>query len=108
MGQLRLRSNFGVNVTRVHRAGVELIVTPKLELQMGDRLTAVGTEAALETLSNYLGNSMKRLREPNLITLFVGIFLGVLLGSLPIAFPGMPQPVKGSVLREARLSWQSS
>ena len=94
MGQLRLRSNFGVNVTRVHRAGVELIVTPKLELQMGDRLTAVGTEAALETLSNYLGNSMKRLREPNLITLFVGIFLGVLLGSLPIAFPGMPQPVK--------------
>ena len=94
MGHLRLRSNFAVNVTRVNRAGVELMVTPKLELQMGDKLTVVGTEAALEAASNYLGNSMKRLREPNLITLFVGIFLGVLLGSLPIAFPGMPQPVK--------------
>ncbi len=94
MGQLGLRSNFGVNVTRANRAGMELMVTPKLELQMGDRLTIVGTEAALEGVANFLGNSMKRLREPNLITLFVGIFLGVILGSLPIAFPGMPQPVK--------------
>lgn len=94
LGSLRLRNNFGVNVTRVNRAGVDLIATSKLELQMGDKLTVVGTEAAIESVAHFLGNSMKRLREPNLITIFVGIFLGVLLGSIPIAFPGMPQPVK--------------
>lgn len=59
---------------------------------MGDRVTVVGSEAAINAVSKILGNSMRRLNEPNLIPIFVGIVLGVLLGSIPIAFPGIPQP----------------
>ena len=93
IGSLRLQS-YGVNVTRVNRAGVDLIPNHNLQLQMGDRLTVVGSESAINAVSKVLGNSMRRLNEPNLIPIFVGIFLGVVLGSVPIMFPGIPQPVK--------------
>ncbi|MGI6074130.1 MAG: putative transporter [Fermentimonas sp.] len=94
LGNLKLRNNFGVNVTRVNRAGVDLIADSRLHLQLGDRLTVVGSEDSIAGLEKFLGNSLKRLREPNLITIFIGIALGVLVGSIPILFPGIPQPVK--------------
>lgn len=90
IGELKLRSGYGVNMTRVNRAGVDLIPNHNLQLQMGDRVTVVGSEAAINAVSKILGNSMRRLNEPNLIPIFVGIVLGVLLGSIPIAFPGIP------------------
>lgn len=94
LGSLRLRSLFEINLTRVNRAGVDLIASPSLVLQLGDRITVVGTENAILSTEKILGNSLKRLREPNLITIFLGIALGVLLGSIPFMFPGIPQPVK--------------
>lgn len=94
IGELRLRSSYAVNVTRVNRSGVDLIPEHNLELQIGDRLTVVGSEMAIDAVAKTLGNSMRRLREPNLISIFLGIFLGVFVGSIPIAIPGMPQAVK--------------
>ena len=94
IGQLKLRSNFGVNVTRVNRAGFDLVASPNLNLQMGDRLTVVGAESAIINIEKFLGNSLKQLNEPNLIAIFIGIALGVLLGSIPLRFPGIPQPIK--------------
>jgi putative transport protein len=92
--QLRLRNQFGINITRINRSGIDLIAQPGLQLQMGDRVTVVGTAVAVKNVEHILGNKMKRLNEPNLIPIFVGIFLGVLLGSIPFTFPGIPQPVK--------------
>ena len=92
--QLSLRSNFGVNITRVNRSGVDLIADPSLPLQVGDRVTVVGDESAIKNVEQVLGNQMKRLNEPNLIPIFIGIFLGIILGSIPFTFPGIPQPVK--------------
>lgn len=94
MGELKIRSLYNVNITRINRAGVDLIATYDLRLQMGDRVTAVGRKAAVSKVADLLGNSTKRLFTPNLFPIFVGIFLGVLLGSVPIMFPGIPQPVK--------------
>lgn len=94
LGSLRLRNNFEVNVSRVNRAGVDLVAVPELELQMGDKLTVVGREASIAAVANLLGNSMRRLREPNLVAIFIGILLGVVLGSVPIALPGIPMPVR--------------
>jgi putative transport protein len=94
IGNLRLRNLFGVNITRVNRAGVDLIADTRLELQLGDRVTVVGSEEAIANVEKFLGNSMKRLREPNLISIFIGIALGVLVGSIPFMIPGIPQPVK--------------
>ena len=94
LGSLRLHSAYQLNVTRVNRAGVDLIASPNLRLQLGDRLTVVGKLQDIENLASRLGNSMKRLNEPNLITMFIGIFLGILLGSLPLQFPGMSVPMK--------------
>ena len=94
VGQLRLRNLFGVNITRVNRAGVDLVADPRLQLQLGDRVTVVGSEASIANVEKFLGNSLKRLREPNLISIFIGIALGVLVGSIPFMFPGIPQPVK--------------
>lgn len=91
---LKLRNLFGINITRVNRAGVDLIANPSLQLQLGDRVTVVGSEEAITNVERFLGNSMKRLREPNLITIFIGIALGVLVGSIPFMIPGIPQPVK--------------
>ncbi len=94
IGQLRLRNLYGINVTRVNRAGVDLVAEPRLKLQIGDRVTVVGSEASIAEVEQVLGNSLKRLREPNLISIFIGISLGVLLGSIPFTIPGIPQPVK--------------
>ena len=94
LGQLKLRKLYGINITRINRAGVDLIAKPGLTLQVGDRVNVVGTETAVSNVEKVLGNSMKRLNEPNLITIFVGIALGIVLGSIPISFPGIPQPVK--------------
>lgn len=94
LGDLQLRRVHGINITRLHRAGVDIVATGALTLQVGDRLTVVGSEPAVTKVEEVLGNSFKRLKEPNLITIFVGIALGVLLGSIPFVFPGIPQPVK--------------
>lgn len=94
LGQLKLRKLYGINITRINRAGVDLVAKPGLTLQVGDRVNVVGTETAVSNVEKVLGNSMKRLNEPNLITIFVGIALGIVLGSIPITFPGIPQPVK--------------
>ncbi|MDL2256291.1 putative transporter [Parabacteroides sp. OttesenSCG-928-G06] len=94
LGDLQLRRLHGINITRLNRAGVDLVATHRLALQMGDKLTVVGSEPAVSKVEELLGNSIKRLDHPNLITLFIGIALGVLLGSIPIHFPGIPQPVK--------------
>ena len=89
---LRLRTKYGINITRVNRAGVDLIPYQGMELQIGDRVMVVGSEKAIEQVSKVLGNSLKKLDEPNLVTIFVGIALGVLLGSIPLL--NVPQPVK--------------
>ena len=94
LGQLKLRKLYGINIMRINRAGMDLVATPGLTLQVGDRVNVVGTETAVSNVEKLLGNSMKRLNEPNLLTIFVGIALGIILGSIPIAFPGIPQPVK--------------
>ncbi len=94
LGMLNLRNIHGVNITRVSRAGTDLFANPNLELQVGDRVMVVGSQEAVERVACILGNSLKRLNEPNIITVFIGIFLGILVGSLPIAFPGMPTPLK--------------
>ncbi len=94
LGSLHLRKLYGVNVTRVNRSGMDLLASPSLILQMGDRLMVVGSLESIQKIESLLGNSLKRLREPNLIPIFLGIVLGVLLGSVPIRFPGVPQAVK--------------
>lgn len=94
IGNLRLRNVYDINVTRVNRAGMDLIGDPKLQLQIGDRLTVVGSQSSINKIESFLGNSLKRLREPNLISIFIGIALGILLGSIPFMIPGIPQPVK--------------
>lgn len=94
LAQLKIRNNFGASITRINRSGVDLVVTPHLQLQMGDRVTIVGSELAVSHTEKVLGNSLKRLNHPNLIPIFLGIALGCILGSLPFMFPGIPQPVK--------------
>ena len=94
LGELQLRKLYGINITRVNRAGMDLVARPNLTLQVGDRVNVIGTEAAVANVEKVLGNSMKRLNEPNLIAIFVGIGLGIILGSLPIWIPGIPQPLK--------------
>lgn len=94
LGSLRLRSNFGVNITRVNRSGIDLLGATNLVLQVGDRVMVVGELEAIEKVEKLLGNALKKLNEPPVITIFVGIFLGILFGSIPFYFPGMPMPVK--------------
>lgn len=94
LGDLKLRKLLGINITRINRAGVDLVASPNLTLQIGDRVNVVGTETAIKKAEEMLGNSMKRLNEPNLVPIFLGIALGILLGSIPFTFPGIPQPVK--------------
>lgn len=94
LAQLKLRNNLGASITRVNRSGVDLVANPQLQLQMGDRLTVVGSELAVGNAEKILGNSLKRLNHPNLIPIFLGIALGCILGSISFAFPGIPQPVK--------------
>lgn len=89
---LRLRTKYGITITRVNRAGVDLIPYQGLELQVGDRVMVVGPAKAVAQVADVLGNSLKKLNQPNLVTIFVGIALGVLLGSIPLL--NVPQPVK--------------
>ncbi len=94
IGQLRLPFGYKLNATRVNRAGVDLLANPNLALQIGDRLTVVGNLDDINRLASRLGNSLKRLNEPNMFTMFIGIFLGILVGSIPFAIPGMSVPMK--------------
>ena len=89
---LRLRTRYGINITRVHRAGVDLIPYQGMELQVGDKVMVVGPEAAVAQAEKVLGNSLKKLDHPNLLPIFIGIALGILLGTLPLM--NIPQPVK--------------
>ncbi|MCR4808991.1 MAG: putative transporter [Prevotella sp.] len=93
-GQMHFSSVYGVNVTRVTRHGMELFASPSLPLQVGDRIMVVGPEDAVDRVANKMGNSIKRLDAPNIATIFVGIIMGIVFGSLPIAIPGMPVPLK--------------
>ena len=94
LGELHLRTIYGVNITRVNRSGMDIFASYNLTLQVGDRVMVVGPQDAVDRVANLMGNSLKRLDHPNIVTIFVGIFLGILFGSLPIAFPGIPTPVK--------------
>lgn len=91
---LNITGNFGATVTRVNRNGVDLVAHPHLRLQLGDRLTIVGTDLALSKVDKLLGNQMKRLNYPNLIPIFLGIALGCIVANIPLLIPGIPQPVK--------------
>lgn len=94
LGELHFSTVYGVNVTRVTRQGMDLFASSNLNLQIGDRIMVVGPEDAVNRVSNAMGNSIKRLEAPNIATIFVGIVLGIILGSLPIAIPEMPTPLK--------------
>jgi AspT/YidE/YbjL antiporter-like protein len=94
LGQLRLRDVYGVNVSRVLRGDVKLLATDDLRLQYGDRLTVVGEPKAVEHAERYLGNSVKTLNEPNVGSIFLGMILGLILGTIPILLPGMDAPVR--------------
>lgn len=94
LGDLHLRNLYGVNITRVNRAGIDILPSSGLHLQLGDKLTVVGRENAIERMAEVLGNQEKELRTPNLFSLFIGIVLGLLLGSIPIMIPGMSSPIK--------------
>ena len=94
LGSLRLRNSYGINISRVLRSGVTLLATPELVLQIGDRLTVVGEAKAVENVEKVLGNTATALRDPNMAAIFIGLTLGLLLGSVPIAIPGVSTPVK--------------
>ena len=94
IGSLRLHMGYKLNATRVNRAGVDLLASANLSLQVGDRITVVGNIDDINRLAEKMGNSMKRLNQPNMFTMFIGIFLGIIVGSIPIAFPGMSVPMK--------------
>lgn len=94
LGSLKLRNSYGINISRVTRSGVKLLATPGLVLQMGDRLTVVGEAAAIHNVEKVLGNTIKTLKDPNLASIFIGIVLGLIIGSIPIAIPGISSPVQ--------------
>ena len=94
LSELRVRSTCGVTITRINRSGIDLVASGNLQLQIGDRVTVVGPELSVAHAERLFGNSLKRLNHPNLIPIFTGIALGVLLGSISFWIPGIPQPVK--------------
>lgn len=94
ISQLRLRNKYGVNITRIFRSGMNLLATPELTLQLGDRLTVVGEKNSIQEVEKLLGNRVKRLNEPNLVAIFIGITFGLILGSIPFSIPGISLPVK--------------
>jgi len=94
LGSLNLRAKYNINITRLYRSGIELVASPELRLQMGDKLTVVGDEGSIDKVIKELGNSIRRLDEPNIIPIFIGILLGVLLGSIPFHIPGVANPIK--------------
>ena len=94
IGSLHLRNTFNINITRVSRAGIQLVAYPGLRLQLGDRLTVVGDDTAIAKVGEILGNEEKTLRNPNLVSIFIGMLLGVIIGSIPFFIPGMSTPIK--------------
>lgn len=94
LGQMHFSSAYGVNVTRVTRQGMDLFAIPSLSLQVGDRIMVVGPEDAVNRVAAVMGNSINRLDAPNIATIFVGVFIGILFGSIPVAIPGIPVPIK--------------
>lgn len=94
LGQMHFSSAYGVNVTRVTRQGMDLFAIPSLSLQVGDRIMVVGPEDAVNRVAAVMGNSIKRLDAPNIATIFVGVFIGILFGSISVAIPGIPVPIK--------------
>jgi len=94
LASLRLRNHYGINISRVYRSGVQLLATPDLRLQLGDRLTVVGEAEDIRRVEKILGNAVKSLNEPNLAAVFIGLILGLVLGSIPVALPGISVPVK--------------
>ena len=94
LGQMHFSSTHGVNVTRVTRQGMDIFASPSLAMQVGDRIMVVGPEDAVTRVANMMGNSKKRLDAPNIATIFIGIIVGIVLGSLPIAVPGLPAPLR--------------
>ncbi len=94
LGALRLRNSYGINITRIYRSGVALLATPDLMLQMGDCVVVVGGERAVLKVEKVLGNAQKVLNEPNLTSIYIGIVLGLILGAVPLALPGISVPVK--------------
>lgn len=94
IGSLHLRNSFNINITRINRAGIQLVAYPGLRLQLGDRITVVGDETAIAKVGEILGNEERVLRNPNLVSIFIGLLLGVVLGSIPFFIPGMSTPIK--------------
>ena len=94
LGDLKLRNSYGINITRVNRAGIDLLPSRNLRLQLGDKLTIVGEGRSVANVEAVLGNEKKQLNTPNLLSIFIGIILGLILGSIPIKFPGMTMPIK--------------
>lgn len=94
LSSLRLRNTYGINISRVYRSGVQLLATPDLTLQMGDRLVVVGEAEAIRSVGGILGNAVRYLDEPNLTAIFIGLLLGLVLGSIPVSIPGISLPVK--------------
>lgn len=94
LGELHFSSMYGVNVTRVNRSGMDLFASRQLTLQVGDRVMVVGPQDAIDRVSGLLGNQLKRLDHPNIMTIFVGILCGIIFGSLPVVIPGIPTPIK--------------
>ena len=94
LGDLKLRNSYGINITRVNRAGIDLLPSRNLRLQLGDKLTIVGEGRSIANVEAVLGNEKKQLNNPNLLSIFIGMILGLILGSIPIKFPGMTMPIK--------------
>ena len=94
LGELHLGSIYDVTITRVVRSGTELFASASLILQVGDRLTVVGKESSVSAVAQRVGNELKRLDAPNIATIFIGIMVGVLFGSIPFSIPGIPTPMK--------------
>lgn len=93
LGSLRLRNLYGVNISRVYRSGMPLLATPSLRLQLGDRIIVVGEQSAMEKIEPLIGNAVNVLDEPNLVPVFIGIVLGIILGAIPLHLPGMSIPI---------------
>lgn len=94
LGSLRLRNIYGINISRVFRSGLELLATPQLTLQLGDRVTVIGEKVAIDQVEKVLGNTVQNLEEPNLVAVFIGVVLGLALGAVPVFLPGMSTPIK--------------
>lgn len=94
LGSLKLRNSYGINITRVNRAGIDLLASPSLHLQLGDKLTIVGESNAINNVASVLGNEEKQLNNPNLFAIFIGLAVGLIIGSIPFTIPGISTPIK--------------